>query len=202
MVTSCRKEPEIVDLVGSPSIENYNPYTIGNYWVYEVYRIDTNNNEINQHYLDSVWVSGDSLINGISYSVIEGNNKFRDAGNGWGTKSFVRDSMGYLINELGQIQFSLNNYSDTLFTEEFSGIFSVFYKMERLPYTVQVPSGTYSNVLNFKGIVFEYNPPVGFAQTRYLHNYYAPGVGKVLEAFFYVGSTMREEKRLVRFNLN
>ena len=77
---------------------NYTPLSIGNYWVYEGYKIDTNGIEepLNNH--DSLVIKRDTIINGHSYFVLEG-NKISSI---WKIKGIFRDSAEYAVNSDGK----------------------------------------------------------------------------------------------------
>lgn len=181
--------------------ENYMPLEIGNYWVYQLITIDSIGNESVSYPQDSILVTGDTLINENMYSVIEGIYHPYEGGE-WQIVRIVRDSLGYLVNEKGQILFSKFNFSDVLTTitggSENAPLFVVDYKMEECEFQVQVPAGSF-DVYNFKGTMRDLNS----GNVRYLNNYYANNIGLIQETVMYFSSSTYMERRLVRYgNLN
>jgi hypothetical protein len=138
------------------------------------------------------------------YFVLEG-TQYPYLNGSWGIVDILRDSSGYLVNAKGQVKFAVDNFTDILSSREeiFEGdtLYSVFYIMEKIPGPVTVAAGTF-DVLNFKGTVdtpFKYT---NVEYPRYLNNYYANEVGKILSTTFFLSSAAKTEKRLLRFRLN
>ena len=165
--------------------------------------IDSLNNEILSDRIDSIVVERDTLINGHQYFVLEGINYPFNAGN-WGTIDMLRDSAGYIVTPEGNIRFAINNFTDILAEKteviQEDTLYSLTYKMETVDYSLTVPAGSFE-VLNFKGTVFSYKDLSGIDNPRYLNNFYAKGVGKVLQTYFYLSSPKISEKRLIRYHL-
>ena len=140
---------------------NYFPLEIGNYWIYEHYDIDSSGIETERNRTDNVILSRDTIINGNQYFILEGTNYPFDDGN-WGIVDILRDSSGYLVNEKGQIEFSADNFADTLNSKP--GVFNndtlytLTYQMEKVSDPVTVPAGEFE-VLNFKGPLTTYRLP-------------------------------------------
>lgn len=73
--------------------------------------------------------------------------------------------------------------------------------MEKINNQVDVPVGEFE-ALNYKGTVITYNPSLNVKNPRYLNNYFADNVGKILETYFYLNSPIISEKRLIRYKIN
>ena len=58
LISSCKKE-EMVPCPTPPieTIPNYMPLAIGNYWVYNNYKIDTLGNETKMNLVDSIFIN-------------------------------------------------------------------------------------------------------------------------------------------------
>jgi len=182
---------------------NYFPMQIGNYWVYQHYNIDSLGNETDMNKTDSVIIKRDTIINNKQYFVLEGTN-YPYNGNRWEILDYLRDSSGYLVNFNGIIKCSENNFTDTLVSKtEVIGedtLYFLTYQMEAPDNYIIVPAGEFE-VLNFKGtVVMPKNHP-GIKNPRYMNNYYADGVGKIIETYFFLSSPFISEKRLVRYNI-
>ena len=195
-ITSCKKEKSVTSSI------NYTPLTIGNYWVYKNYSIDTLGNETILSGIDSVVIDRDTIIRGKAYLVFEGTNYPIQAR--WGIVSILRDSLDYLVNEKGEILFSKNNLSDILHEEIRLGntdtLYTLRYQMENVNGSISVPAGTFNDVLNYKGTLYTYNS-ILVNNPRYLNNYYVPDVGRIVSTWYYLSSPTIFEKRLVNYNV-
>lgn len=202
LFASCEKDdsPTINDSVEKT---DYLPLEIGNYWIYKHYDIDSLGNESEKDRIDTVKINRDTIINNYQYFILEETN-YPYSGTAWGIKDILRDSSGYIVNEKGQIRFSVNNFSDTLASkvEVFNDdtLCMLTYQMEKVTKPVTVGAGEFE-VLNFKGTVTTPQQISGTKNPRYLNNLYSNNVGKVLETYFFLRSPIISEKRLVRYNV-
>jgi hypothetical protein len=200
---ACQKE-ELPDNPENPPVpeKNYYPLTIGSYWNYQSFEVDTNGIATALSYTDSVKITKDTIININTYKVFEGTNKpFMD----WGILDIVRDSSGYIVNIRGTIIFSPDNFADTLQQGVFykttnnDTLYTYFSMMEDNGQVVNLPAGAFE-VLNYKTtyIFPDYisNP---LLYRRDNNTFYAPNVGKVVSAWFYASKTDVIEKRLTSY---
>jgi len=197
ILTSCQKE-------NSTELQpNYLPLKIGNYWIYQYFVIDYLGNETELAKIDSVVIIGDTIINNNRYFIFEGDNHTVPVRN---IVDILRDSSGYIVDNHGKIQFSNNNFTDTLNFRfgtccENDTIFIISYTMERPNYNVSVPAGTF-NVLNYKGTF--YSPidlvPLGFENPFYFNTYYADKIGKISQNQIY-SERVLHDKRLIRYHI-
>jgi hypothetical protein len=198
---SCEKQSD--SSLTEPS-NSYLPLQIGNYWVYQHVRIDSLNQETLLPQTDSVIVDRDTLINDHSYFILEGTN-YPFNSDRWGIVDILRDSMGYLVDQTGRIKFSDSNFSDILDSKieviEMDTLYSLSYKMETEDNPYTVPAGVFE-VLNYKGTVVSHQELPGRENPRYLHTRYSPGVGKVMQSYFYFYSPYVIEKQLIRYHIN
>ena len=206
LLVSCEKEtdPVLTDKDSPISRTGYLPLEIGNYWIYQHVHIDSLNNEILSDRIDSTVVERDTLINGHQYFVLEGIN-YPFNGGQWGIIDILRDSLGYIVTPEGDIRFATDNFSDTLASKieviQEDTLYSLTYMMETVDYSLTVPAGSFE-VLNFKGTAISYQDLSEIENPRYLNNFYALGVGKVLKTYFYFHSPVISEKRLIRYHIN
>ena len=205
LLTSCEKgtDSNLID-GGSPISSNgYFPLEIGNYWIYQHVEIDSSNKETVREIIDSMVVDRDTFINGNQYFVIEGTNYPFDGGR-WGTLELLRDSSGCIVNHEGVVRFSENNFSDTLASKteviNQDTLYILTYKMEEVGHSYSAPAGNFT-VLNCKGTVFSYHELSGIDNPRYLNNFYARGVGRVLQTYLFFHSPVISEKRLIRYHV-
>ncbi|MCP4314058.1 MAG: hypothetical protein GY790_22630 [Bacteroidetes bacterium] len=182
---------------------DYFPLEVGNYWIYQHFNIDASGSELATSVTDSILVSGDTIINGQRYSILEGTNHPFNGGK-WGVIDILRDSMGYIVTQTGRIRFSGENFSDILDAEvkvmNSDTLYTLSYKMEKEDALCSVPVGDFE-VLNFKGTVLSPEGMTNIDYPRYLNTYYAKGVGPVLKTFFFLNSPVITEKRLVRYHV-
>ncbi len=200
LFVSCNKG----DSNSNPTVEsNYFPLQTGNYWVYQHYKIDSLGNETDMNKTDSVIIKRDTIINNNQYFILEGTN-YPYNGDRWEILDYLRDSSGYLVNANGIIKCSESNFTDTLVskTEVISEdtLYILTYQMEETGNTIIVPAGEF-NAINFKGTVFMPHYKPGIQNPRFMNNYYADGVGKILDTYFFLSSPFISEKRLIRYNI-
>lgn len=202
ILSSCKKDEEITDNTPTTTAD-YTPLTIGNYWIYENYMIDSTGNESLQSQIDTVIVDRDTIINGNTYFILMGTRY--SSINNWGIVDIVRDSGNYLVNNEGEILFSSSNFTDTLGIDTTmygnDTLVYIIYQMENIIGDVNLSGEIFSNVLNLKGTVYSpiYSYLPGFP--KYVYNYYAPGVGKIYTRRTYLISDYKIEQRLIEYHI-
>jgi hypothetical protein len=192
---SCKKDDPQPDPqpLPAPASSNYSPMTTGSYWVYDNYNVDTNNTAVYWN-TDSLYVTGDTVVNNKTYHLVKGTNY----GSNFQTR-MLRDSSGCILNEVGMVLFSATNFTDTLNVQEYPGIGTIYYKMAQGP-SVSVPAGIYAT-LDMKGDLYMDDPNYTYGIPRFAHNYYADNIGKVKSVNFYVYAPGTIETRLVRYHI-
>jgi hypothetical protein len=188
---------------------DYLPMKVGNYWVYQEYEIDTIGNERQTSIFDSAVITKDTLINSKIYYRLDNFVYYSISDvikvDLLGTV-YYRDSSKNLISSKGQIVFSEDNFSDTLFkkAELLQGdtIYWITFKMERPLGNVNTPAGIFNNLLNFKGTVICNPKYTSIKNPRYVNIFYAKEVGEILQSNIYVLGGGSVEKRLVRYQVN
>src|SRR5688572_7718749 len=100
LFSACKKD-NLHSLQNPP--DSYPELKVGNYWVYEVYEVDTANVATSLGILDSSYVEKDTVINGHTYfKKIESNYPFSAS-----HAVYLRDSIGYIVNHKGTIVFTM-----------------------------------------------------------------------------------------------
>lgn len=109
LFTSCKKEDVETIAENIPvTVPIYQfSATPGNYWIYDWVEIDSNGVETPLGIQDSVYVVGDTLIGGYTYTHYKGTYM------GSPSNDFYRDSGMYVVNQTGRIVFSRTNFGDT-----------------------------------------------------------------------------------------
>lgn len=201
---SCKKEKtDPIDNNPETDQTDYFPLSIGNYWIYQHFEIDSLNHETEKQVFDSIAITADTIYRNNKYYVLEGTN-YPFNGGQWGFIEMLRDSSGYIVNQNGIIKFTDDNFVDTLAfkTEVHNGdtLYTLFYKMEKPSDNIEVPLGSF-NVLNYRGTLNSSMEIQGSQNPRYLNTFYADSVGKILETYFFLHSPLTNEKRLVRYHI-
>ncbi|MDH4058408.1 MAG: hypothetical protein OEU76_06565 [Cyclobacteriaceae bacterium] len=201
LISSCKKEPDVIEQPTTKSID-YMPLTVGNFWVYENYSIDTLGNETVLTQRDSIVVDRDTIIGAHTYFILEGTSY--PTVNDWGIVDIVRDSSDYLVNEKGKILFSSSNFSDILCEEvgiyDSDTLYTLTYQMETVSGSIIVPAGTFDDVLNYKGILTRYIS-TNANNPEYFNNYFAPDIGKIVETWSYLSIPTLYQRRLINYNI-
>lgn len=192
---SCKKEKTEEN---TPVTPNYYQLKTGNYWVYEKHLIDSTGADSLMTGLDSMIIAGDSIISGNVYYVFKG-KMFPKPVTQDSIVCLLRDSSGYLVDEHGSILFSTTNYTDTLNSQTYPGIFHAWSMMKHVETAITVPAGVFQVEDMETTIILLYPSTMG---TRYLHNYFANGTGPIFKSYYYISSNRRTELRLLRYHLN
>ncbi len=202
LVSSCCKDDNDIDTAPQVSQLQHLPLKTGNYWVYNTYEIDTLGNETVISTVDSTIISGDTIINGLTYYILKGNY----AGGQTRILDILRDSSGYLVNNKGKIKFSEDNFTDTLSIRNTtfgdSTYATITYKMEKHNGPFTVPAGTFDDILNYKGSIKFYGANNPFYKDK--NTFYSKDIGLILDTYYWISKARfyRYERRLVRYNVN
>lgn len=192
-VSSCKKDKDETPAPApeAPATSNYCPLTIGSYWIYDRFNLDTNGVETYVS-TDSCYISHDTVIGGNTYAVVHGGPI--------STFDYMRrDSSGYLVDQNGEVFFSSTNFTDTINTLTIPGYLVTYSKMQPAA-SITVPAGTYSayECLSTTNIT---QPGYLWDTTRYTHHWYADNVGLVYDSFFFLSSPNYVIRKLVRYHI-
>ena len=196
---SCSKEQE------SPSQsqeENFYALTVGNSWVYKNYGLNsTTGNYDFINVIDSISIIGTEKINNHTYY------RFRrmTTGNEIGYPlcfengehfELLRDSLGYLVTESGNIRYSQNDYSERVYKDLSYG--TIYEKLQENTQTIHVEAGSF-NCLDME----RYFKDVDDEQSNGLdHYYYSNGIGLVYNTMSTINSPApRFERRLDSYSI-
>lgn len=204
---SCKKDKTEQPVNSTPSTKVYDDYTAvkqGNYWIYQHYTLDSiNGAEHAENSFDSCYVTADTIINGNTYHHTITVNISQSSTIPIGNNIF-RDSLSYVVNHNGEIQFSSEdvyrvfrsfafgpNYAtlDTMQVTEIMGFINT---------PITVPAGTFTTS-SFRRI-FSYKT-LNKKQVEYRYSY-AKNIGLVrYTTGIYFGAPMVLENRLVRYRV-
>jgi len=184
-------------------VPNYFPMAIGNYWVYDLYKVEVNQESLTDK-RDSLMITNDTIINENTFYVFRGN---------WFPQQNVtklyRDSMGFIINPAGEIIFTsnINNtvyYQHTLFfdsTQTDTVYYMEYLTDERIEF-VDLPIGQYNamcRTVNYITFPAEENFPDTLKYRSYKAKF-IENIGQATDAVFYASAPFHYEKRLVKYH--
>lgn len=197
---ACNKNDDATPVI-KPKDPNYFPLSIGSYWVYNTYKIDSLGNEELYSQNDTTRIIGDTMINKNTYKIYSGHLYSSTSV----YKIYYRDSSRYIISDEGNIIFSSDNFTDTITSELIPNTgnpqWHLYSKMDMHNSITTLEAGTFDSLL-IRNLYIEYlmeNPCI----TRSLTSLYAPNVGKIVEQIAFIGELLNTkcyyEKRLVSY---
>lgn len=175
---SCRKDPTIPEPYFPPEVNLVS--TVGSWWKYENYYIDSLGQATATGIIDTIFVVGDSIINGNTYIHLSGTSF------GFTTYKFIRDSLTYIVNSDDQILCSYENFGDT--TSVFTSIPYKAYGMTKKPNApLVVPAGTF-DVYDQQFHYYNNNgTPFTACDTMWIkHEYFSDGIGVIVSQTAFV----------------
>lgn len=190
LIFSCKKENAEVSCE-SPFSNSYIPMSVGSYWIYEWYKVDTFGNETLMDWIDTIRIVKDTVIREQIFFVHEDENNIRN---------FYRDSLGYLVNSEGDIFFSSTNFTDTLHRTR-NLFFEIYYLMETGVSEITTDAGSFE-CLNYQGAVTSLIINVSWSE-RKINARYAKGVGKIQSSTFdfAFNSSDERQRRLIEYHI-
>lgn len=200
-IFSCKKESFIYvspsDLEEKPS--EYLPLAIGNYWVYEIWRIRPNEpDKLTQ--LDTITIARDTFIGADRFYII---NKSGASG-----LTGFPDLIGLInhhpVNADKQTILSLNHNDTLSFTDLGEFQFFTIIKTDNIP-EIAVPAGIFSEDLVNQIIQVEFKDfdTQAIVDTEIFPTYFAKGVGMIYKESAFINSPgFGFEIKLKEYHLN
>jgi hypothetical protein len=196
LTLSCKKSTD----ESSPVVKaDYYQLKVGNYWIYKSLRIDSAG--VDTTYLpklDSTYIQKDTTIRGNTYYKL-----FSDPAATYGGNmiSFLRDSSGYLINHLGKILCSNDNFTQVLgYDSIMPKVFMGYLSMTGRDSTIQVPVGAFQSItLRMKIVPSSSYPQIPI---RYTYSSYGKGVGRIKTHDIDFMGNVKFEGWLIRYKVN
>lgn len=166
----------------------------GSFWVYQWFSIDTNGTETEMNLRDSIYVSGDTIINDYSYTI------FKEVSGSSQRTRFYRDSSGFIISDVGE---RLWNTKDTGIISSWTDNEFTFSKsILNLSQNIDVLGQTKPAIMSKTTACRLDGKPISECeQCQSETSYYVKNIGEVLEQTAYIGVCSRLEKRLVKYQL-
>ncbi len=200
--TSCKKD-KVTELPAEPdppiTYANFSQLKVGNYWIYERFFIDENGVAEPNGTIDSCYIIQGPQINGKQYFELVQPSFVIPT-----PDPYLRDSLQYLVNSHGEIQFSSTDFN-TAFISNYIINFgdTVAYrlkKMEEIDALVSTPAGDF--VTSDARTTYYFYPGYDDVPERYQHARYAENVGLVIQTGpIFIGSLNSFERRLVRYHI-
>jgi len=196
--TSCKKENE----TPIEPLPDFMHLKVGNYWVYEFYKTDTNGIETKLQETDSAYILKDSILNGKTYFVkiqspLHFNKNLSFGPNVYTETILIRDSSGYLVNEIGTILFAQENFNDILKTDTIPGLLWSETKMIGKDSLVTVPAGLFiSRTICYTYYPLDSNYHWGI---RKAYSVYGKNAGILKYTYGFYSSGVNYEARLLRY---
>lgn len=205
---SCRKKETVTPKIPPQPDVIYPDYAHlkpGNYWIYQVFDIDTFGNATPTAVFDSVYAGPEKEFNGKMFQLrMEPDN----AGSKNYTGAYMRDSLYYIVGVSGGISFSSTDFNTIFYSKFFDWegstdtVALVQRKMTDRNTTITVPAGTFliSASSQFWYMYPNYRSGGAVIEQKTKYNI---DIGIVSEALpFYVSTAyLRKERRLVRYSV-
>jgi hypothetical protein len=191
VLLACSKEETAPNL-----IQSLTQLKKGNYWIYQVVKVNSNGSETILG-RDSVYVEGDTTINGVRYATLNHGRAYSQQR----FRQFLRDSADCLVSKNGTIALTTdinkNLASDPVV---FSGntVAVTDYRVIQDQYRPMLPGITYNTTFGIEGTFKTLTPISGVRSPRSFHTLYAIGIGRIFESYFTSSSDFKYEERLVR----
>ncbi len=195
---SCRKKENKNDeKTGNYVPKGYIQLNVGNYWVYQHYRVMSNGSDSITSMIDSVFISGTIDYNGKTFYKVE-NNKWIPQ------LIYLRDSVGNLIDTTGDIIMSENNFTDSIYTETTMAGTSILFHIATRMYddntTIVTPIDSFNHCIERRDYIkVYYQNPIPKAITD--EQYYAKGVGLVEGSYTYIGVNQKFIRKLKNYRI-
>jgi len=186
---------------------DYSKLKAGNYWIYGRFQVNRDNSVTDLHQYDSSYVEKDTLIrNQVYYKLHK-----KDLLIGMNIVLYLRDSLNYIVSSNGKIIFSSEDFTtvfDDFYIVDMGNVPDTLYrvtaKMSDKDLIVTVPAGTFETSSMQSTFT---SPPSrsvpGVPNPRFLNMRYAKNKGLVVETeYFYAGSPIIIERRLIRYHVN
>lgn len=198
MLVACKKEegdtPDPPGLA-TPSISDYSNLTVGNYWVYEMRELDsTGAYTTDPPIYDSVYVYGDTIINGVTWTGLRSTNS-----GGLPPQTWRRDSLNYMVDLYRGPVFMASANDGVVRHEEYPGVVAVDYSLFTSLQSISTPSGTHA-AQEVKGMFTSLGFPVPPVY-RLPRTYWTAGIGMVHSRVFYLFGGNGYEHTLVSYNV-
>lgn len=194
---SCRKDTSDPPANGdpTPAAAPWSKLTIGNTWTYAIVQFDSLDNEVPTMWTDVVTLTGDSVVNGITWSVVQGTRNIHSPGQTTGYTQLLRDSADCIVALGGTCVFRANAPGATLFSSVIPPSGTLTWSMADAPASVVVPAGTFTTAVVVGEAMYPGVP------VRVLRTHRAAGIGLVQDETKYLSSGGGFRKKLISWSV-
>ena len=175
---------------------------MGNYWIYQHYKIEPDKTETALEVYDSCYIEKDTLINGYMYHKLISPSILSE-----NRVKYLRDSLHYIVDSAGtKTHRSLRQRCDLfrsyfILASENDTLCRVVIKMDNQSHEIITPAGTYTT-LSVRETYFFYPNWNSNGNERYIDHYYADKIGIVKETLpFFASDPSYRERRLIRYHV-
>jgi hypothetical protein len=199
---SCKKDKPVLTSTGTiTTSHNYGKLAIGNYWIYQRFKIDNIGVVTPLNIYDSCYISKDTIMNGKIYFEMHRPNTY-------GTfYSYLRDSSDCILDNYGRIKFAPTDFS-TVFQTTYATaggtdtICRAVHKMNHKDSLINTFAGSFITS-NFQVTCYMYPNWTHYYNVRYINTCYSENIGIVAETLLLLlDRNSCEERRLVRYQVN
>ena len=194
VLTACKKE-NVGGLVQQENADYEFPQEEGIYWVYNWYSVDSNGVEMSLNQVDSVFILGDTVINGNTYAIYKGNFMGSDYFN-----SYLRDSSGFIVDQHGNVSFTYVDFNTIYNSGSEPGFWDYYGRYLEGTFNVSVPAGAFETIA---AEYYVYSPDGSSINacddTEYsFKTHYVSGIGEVQKETAFFGEFQSACKKRVR----
>ena len=180
------------------SIPDFVKLKVGNYWVYDFFKVDSNGVATDQGKTDSSYIEKDTLINGDKYFIKNSHSYMFGS-----RRSILKDSSGYLLQRIPDgssiILFARDNYTDIFISDTVDNLFLRKDMMTGKDSTVSVPAGTFiTRSMCYVATPLDPAYPWGVRKVYYI---YGKDIGQIVYTMCYWSDPGYYEARLIRYHV-
>lgn len=171
------------------------PTSEGSYWIYQWSEVDSTGVETALNQYDSLFVIGDSVINGNTYAVYRSVNF-----SGFENIYLQRDSSGFIVDNHGNVSFTYMDF-DVIYSQGSEpGLWDYYSQYLSGPFTISLPIGTFQTIAAEHFIYSQNGSPINSCgdMEQSFKTYYASGVGQVLQETAFSSSYYTQCKKMNR----
>jgi hypothetical protein len=191
MLFACKKDDEKT----VPRVDNM-PLAVGNFWVYEVFNVDSDNVATSTGNFDTCRIVSNQAIDGEIYFNFDNYPTY----DGSITPMQLRDSSGFLVDTHGKVFYAEADY-ETVFDTYTSTIpaYTLTSKMDWKDSTMTVPFGTFTQTGTMLTTSTITEPNYPWDTVRYIYTTFAKDVGIIKRRYYFFNTPNYVELRLVDF---
>jgi len=183
-------------------ISNFSKLAQGNYWIYDRYKVNADDNILETLSTDSIWVAGDTVLNGETYKII------RRAPVGSTSPSLSirlwRDSLNYLVERhatIPDVLFCTAPLDQVIYTRTNEVEVTWEYTVVSTPLHTAVPAGTFTTYMMDQPVT-DFGTIPEQPEWKRVRSYWAEGVGRVRYYIYFASAPYGYRYDLVRYQVN